>query len=295
MGAIISASRRTDIPAWYADWFLARVEEGFCDVPHPRAPGRVSRIPLTPEEVALFVFWTKNPAPLEPHLPRLDRRGYRYVFLYTLNAYGREIEPGIPDRAGRIASFRRLAARVGAERVVWRYDPILLSARTGVDWHLEQFSAIARALSGSTSRVIVSLVDFYRKTGPGFREMERRGVQAERTPGERDLGILIGGLAATARACGMEIRSCAEPLERFGVEAGKCIDDVLIRRLFGLTVGPGRDRGQREACRCVPSRDIGVYDTCPGGCLYCYATTDAERARRAAARCDPASGALVRT
>lgn len=295
MGAIISASRRTDIPAWYADWFIARVEEGFCDVPHPRAPGRVSRVPLTPEEVAAFVFWTKNPAPLEPHLARLDERGYRYLFLYTLNAYGREIERAIPDRAGRIASFRRLAARVGAERVVWRYDPILLSARTGVDWHLVQFSALARALAGSTGRVIVSLVDFYRKTEPGFREMERRGFQAERTPGEGELGALFGGMAATARACGMEIQSCAEPLERFGVGAGKCIDDALFRRVFGLNLGPARDRGQRAACRCISSRDIGVYGTCPGGCLYCYATTDQEKARTAAARCAPASPALIRS
>lgn len=282
---IISASRRTDIPAFYAAWFVKRIEAGYCTVPNPFNRNQVSRVSLRCEDVDVIVFWTRNPAPLMPYLHKLDERGYRYYFQYTLMANPRAIDPKSPSPHVAVETFRALAEMVGPQRVIWRYDPIVLSAETPPAFHVETHARLAEALHGAAGRCVVSLVDVYRKAGKRLKELERKGIAIEDTPQDAlagEIGEMLSSMAATAKAHGMESVSCAEELDLspFGIAAGKCVDDDYILRVFGLDVSHKKDPGQREACGCVVSRDIGMYDSCLFGCQYCYATADFQRAAK---------------
>lgn len=275
---IISASRRTDIAAFYSEWLLRRIREGYCEVRNPYNRAQVSRVSLRREDVDGIVFWTRNPRPLMARLDALD--GYRYYFQYTIVDNGRAHDGRSPGIKAAIETFQTLSERA---TVIWRYDPIVATA--GVD-HAERFAAIASALDGCTSRCVISLVDAYRKTERRMAEL--RGTADE--PLAPDVPALIPRLAAIARAHGMDIVSCAEELdlEPHGVRPGRCIDpDVL-----GLDTDLRKDPSQRAACGCVVSRDIGAYDTCLFECRYCYATSSFTRSRERHAAHDPASPAL---
>jgi hypothetical protein len=269
---IISASRRTDIPAFFSGEFMSGIRTGFLDVPNPRYPGKSSKISLAPEDVEAIVFWTRDARPLLPHLEELDARGYFYYFQYTLLDGPDFFDPQGPRGKEAVAAFRCLAEVVGPERVVWRYDPIVLSNLTGPAYHREKFARLAGELAGATKRVVISLVDFYRSVVPRFRRLEKKGVVV-RPPAAENLEELIPGLVATAAAQGLEISSCAEEidLDKFGVRPGKCIDAGLLSRLLGRPVRARKDPRQRKACGCAESRDIGAYGTCLRQCVYCYA------------------------
>ena len=286
---IISASRRTDIPAFYAKWFVNRIRAGFCLVPAPFNPGHVSRVSLNPgRDVEAVVFWTRNATPLLDHLAELDARGLRYYFLYTLLGYDRRLETGAPALTTAIDRFRRLTERIGAERVIWRYDPIILSTLADAAFHRRTFRRIAEALRGYTRRCVVSLLDVYPKVRKNLCGADPAGFSLLDWD-ERAFGPLMRSLARTASSHGMQMLSCAESIDLspYGIAPGKCIDDGLIFRLFGVRASSRKDPGQRSRCKCVVSRDIGVYDTCPYGCRYCYATTSPERARARYRRHDP--------
>lgn len=270
---IISASRRSDIPAFYAAWFMNRVRAGYCTVPNPFNGAQVSRVSLKPADVDVVVFWTRNSAPLAGYLPELDERGFRYYFLYTLMANPGLLEPKAAPLESAIKTFTVLSEQIGPEKVIWRYDPVVLSTQTGVDFHLEKFSAIASALKGRTKRVIISLVDVYKSIKGRMDELEKNGLRLLNVD-DGMIEKLIRPFVEIAERNNMEIVSCAEKPDfgRFGVKPGKCIDDGLINRVFGLSISGRKDPSQREACGCVASRDIGMYDTCPLNCVYCYAT-----------------------
>ncbi len=276
--AIISARRRTDIPAYYSTWFMNRIKAGYCTAINPfnATPYRIS---LRPDDVDVIVFWTRNPAPLFEHLPRLDELGYRYYFQYTVMANPRSIDPKSPSSRVAVETFRALAEIVGRQRVIWRYDPIVLSAETPPSFHVETHARLAEALHGATGRCVVSLVDVYRKANKRLKELARKGIAIEETPQDAlagDTAQMLHALAETAGRHGMEIVSCAEDLDLtpFGIAKGKCVDDGYIKSTFDLDVSHKKDPGQREACGCVVSRDIGMYDSCLYGCQYCYATRD---------------------
>jgi hypothetical protein len=291
---IISASRRTDIPAFYADWFMRRIRAGYCEVPHPFQPARISRVSLAPPDVDVIAFWTRNPRPLFVHLPELDRLAYRYYFLFTLMANPRPLDPLAPPPEVSQTIFAQLSRRIGPERVIWRYDPIVLSNLTPPEWHAEVFERLAGALRALTSRCIISLVDIYRKLQPRLRCLAGQGLHVRRARVDEIEGLLRR-FAESARSHGMELATCAEAadLRRLGIRTGKCIDDDYIRRIFDLEVSARKDPAQRRDCRCVVSRDIGAYDTCPFACAYCYACSSPERARANYARHDPAAPALL--
>lgn len=270
---IISASRRTDIPAFYSQWFMERIRQGGCAVPNPFNPQQVSQVSLGPDNVEAIVFWTRNPAPLQPHLAELDERGYRYLFQFTLTGYPALLEPHLPTLPQLLDTFRRLADQVGPERVLWRYDPILLSNLTPLDWHRQQVARLAQTLEGYTTRLTVSLFDPYRKAlrrlaklGPSLQVQVPEGI----TPG---LAALFTDLAQIAASSGMAIVSCAEPwdLQPYGIAPGACIDADYIEATLGVSVSHARDKAQRPTCRCAQSKDIGMYNTCRHGCVYCYA------------------------
>lgn len=291
---IISASRRTDIPAFYSRWFMNRIKAGYCLVPNPFNRAQVARVSLEPADVDAIVFWTRNPRPLFPHLSKLDERGYRYIFLCTLLAYPRQIDPGSPSLEAAIQNFRDLSDRIGQDRVIWRYDPILLTNITGPAFHVRAYRHIADELKGYTRRSVVSITHMYRKIRKRISALAEKGI--ELLPyDERVLSSLMRSLAEKASLSGMEIRSCADELDlqQYGIQPGKCVDDELISRVFRLNLEVRRDSCQRKNCGCMVSKDIGMYDSCPLGCIYCYATTSFERSLANYRMHDPEAPSLL--
>jgi hypothetical protein len=293
---IVSASRRTDIPAFYAAWFVNRVRAGFCTVPNPFNANQVSYVSLRPEDVDAIIFWTRNPRPLLSSLDELDARGYRYYFQYTILDNPRLLDRHTPRVDIAVETFQRLADRIGPERVIWRYDPIVLSSATDASFHQDRYAWIAEQLRGCTTRSVISIVDLYRKAARRLQSLTAQGVTFSDQPPETLPGFadLLRGLVAAAAQNGMEIVSCAEEIELtcYGVRPGKCVDDDLLARVFGLQLNLRKDPGQRDACGCVISRDIGVYDSCLFGCQYCYATSNFARAAANYATHDPEAPSL---
>lgn len=269
---ILSASRKTDLPNYYSDWFLNRVKEGFLDVRNPFNAGQVSRIPLSPEVVDCIVFWTKNPGPMLGRLGELS--AYDFYFQFTLTGYGADVEAGLPDKQRvLLPTFKQLAGELGFGRVVWRYDPIFISRRYTPEYHLKAFAKIAGELAGYTDLVVISFLDMYQKIR---KNMERLEVESM---GTEEMLWLAGNMAKTARDCGMAIESCAEAvdLSGAGVAHGSCIDIRRIERLTGCRIDCQKDGNQRGACGCAESVDVGSYNTCLNGCAYCYANVSRAR------------------
>ena len=262
---IISASRRTDLPAAHAEWLLRRLRGGYALVRNPMNPHSVQRVDLRPECVDGIVLWTKNPAPM---LDRLDAlKPYAYYFQYTLTAYGRDVERNLPGHEARVGSFLRLSERLGPERVLWRYDPILLSERYPAEWHLEAFQRYAEGLRGATAQVTISFVDTYTRNR---KRLEALGVQPV---SEAEMRSIAAELAKIAAANGMTMVACSEAIDLrdCGVGPARCVDAERLSRIGGVPLRTGKDPNQRSACGCAPSVDVGAYNTCPNGCGYCYA------------------------
>lgn len=268
---IVSASRRTDIPAFYASWFMDSLRRGFAEVENPHNPGQVSRVSLLPDDVDAIVFWTKNPGPLIDHLAEIEKLGQRFYFQFTLNDYPRDLEPNLPPLDQRIATFIELCDKIGPRRVVWRYDPIILSDKTGAEYHRRAFENLCAQLGAHTRRVVVSLIDYYMKTRRNLKPLDYQfDFDAEKRP---ETDELLGDLAGMARARSLEIFSCAEERDytELGIPPGRCVDGELIESLWEIKKSWKKDPSQRKHCLCTQSRDIGAYGTCKHACPYCYA------------------------
>ena len=285
---LISASRRTDIPACYAEWFCNRIREGYVLVRHPVNARQIRRVSLRPDSVDGIVFWTKNPLPLLDRLSQLD--GYVYYVQFTLNAYGQDLERGVPSKGKVIIpAFQRLADRIGPERVIWRYDPILFNATYTMAHHVRYFEVLATRLAGYTRTCTISFLDTYRHTAGRLDEL---GVQAGTSEQQC---MLASQLADIARSYGLAIQSCVETmdLQAYGIQHARCIDDRLFEKLIGRPFQGSKDAHQRRACGCVESVDIGAYNTCRNGCRYCYATFSTQAVAANTGRHDPQSPLLV--
>lgn len=270
---IISASRRTDISTYYSEWFFNRLREGYVLVRNPMNARQISRISLSPEAVDGIVFWTKNPVPMLSRLGELEP--YPYYFQFTLTAYGRDVEPNLPGKNGvLIPAFQELSRMAGRERVVWRYDPIFLSDRYTVEYHCRYFRVLAAKLGEYTEKCTVSFLDFYRSTARNMRSLHIREMTAAQ---QREM---MERFSEIAGEYGLYIDTCSEAisLEDLGVSHASCVDRERLERIGGYRLNVGRDRNQREECGCAASVDIGAYDTCGNGCLYCYATDSPPRA-----------------
>ena len=286
---VVSASRRTDIPAFYAEWLVERLRAGYVRWVNPFSG--------TPQYVSFartraVVFWTKNPRPMLPHLAELDRRGIGYYFQFTLNDYETEgLEPGVPPLTQRIETFRELSRVIGKTRVIWRHDPSLLASGLDLDRLVGRVERIGELLHPYTEKLVIAFADIeryvkvrnrLRTLGKGCRELTAEEMQA-----------FAERLAETARSWGLAVATCAEGIDvsRYGIGCNKCIDDALLARLFPQDeelmrfLGPEefrhglKDKGQRKECGCIVSKDIGAYNTCPHLCRYCYANSS-ERAVR---------------
>jgi DNA repair photolyase len=280
---IVSASRRTDLPAFHGKWFFDRLQAGHVTWVNPFS-GTAQYVSFA--KARAVVFWTKNPKPMLDRLDELDQRGIGYYFQFTLNGYEVEgLEPGVPPLAERVGTFAELARRIGKEKVVWRYDPLLLADGLSPDRLVERVVRVGEAVRDSTEKLVIAFADIeryakvrsrLRKLGKGCREL---------TPEEmRDFAER---LTEAVRGWGLQIATCAEAIDlaAYGIARNKCIDDALLERLFPHDaelmgfLGPreGRhglkDKGQRKECGCIVSKDIGSYDTCPHLCRYCYANS----------------------
>lgn len=304
---IISASRSTDIPAFFGPWFMKRLDAGYVKWINPWS-GKPQYVSLA--RARLFVFWSKNPAPFLPYLSELDKRGLSYYFQFTVNDYEAEgLEQGIPPLKDRIETFRRLSGMIGAPRVLWRFDPLIITDALSPAQLAERIGRIARSLRGYTDRLTISFVDFYAKVR---RNIKRTGVPV-REWDEESRSAVLKSIAELARALKLPVFTCAEEIVPAvnGIVPGRCIDDELIRREFSRDetlmafFGPARrppdgsgfhdasvgdvlkDKGQRPRCGCVVSKDIGIYNTCGHRCAYCYANSSPLRSLEAG---NPAGG-----
>lgn len=281
---ILSASRRTDIPCCYGEWFLGRLREGYALVRNPMNHAQVSRIPLSPTLVDGIVFWTKDVHNFLPYLQEIDAMGYRYYFQFTLTPYGRELEPGLRSKRDILHTFLALSERIGKERVLWRYDPIILNDEWTAERHTEAFAKLCARLSPYTQRVTISFVDQYKNIrSEGIRPLTAEEILL--------LGERFGRIAAEHQ---LPIITCCEDadLSAFGIGHGSCIDAALLEQLCGCPLNIVADKNQRGGCGCVESIDLGTYNTCPNGCLYCYANRSTASAAANYKRCDPKSPLL---
>ena len=294
MKMIVSVSRRTDVAAFYSKWFLNRVRAGWCLVPNPFNSNQTSRVALTPSEVDAFVFWSRDPRPLVKHLDELDDRGYRYYFLLTLLGYPRRIDPAAPPAGRSIRTFHELSARIGPERTIWRYDPIVLSDLSGAGFHEKNFRKLAGRLRGASARCVISFVQPYRKARARM-EAAAPGCADPIDFNSPEVFGLLSAISQAAAENGMQMLSCAseQDFSAHGIKPSRCIDSELLAKLFGIDPSVPKDPYQRKECGCAAGRDIGVYDTCLFGCSYCYATSSIERARANHQRHDPDSPSLL--
>lgn len=268
---IISASRRTDIPALYMEWFVNRLQAGEALVRNPMRYSQIRTVPLTPEHVDGIVFWSKFPEPMLQCLKQLQP--YPFYILYTLNPYKQDIEPDLPDEKKRIDVFLRLADALGPDRLVWRYDPIVISETYPDSFHRENFARLAALLAGSTRSCKISFVQSYAKNRKAL------ALAHALHPAPEQKISLAQHMQALAERAGITLGACCDSdLIEAGLASAACVDARLIAKISGKKKAVRRDGGQRDGCSCSQSVDIGVYDTCTHGCVYCYANRSIIRA-----------------
>ena len=281
---IISASRRTDIPALYAEWFMNRLKEGYALIPNPRNPNRISRINFSPANIDCIVFWTKNPIPMLEKLKQMDNMGYTYYMQVTITPYDQTIEPRLPLKEEILQSFIAMSKQIGNLRSVWRYDPIIIDANHSIEWHTEQFTKMCSTLSSYTKRCILSFIDPYKNTRTKFRIMTQSEMYA-----------IASVFSRIAKKYDLSLYTCSEEIDlsQYGIAHSSCVDKSLIEKIIGCRLKTKKDANQRPACGCIESIDIGTYDTCTHGCTYCYATSSEKKIARQTMTHNPISPILV--
>ena len=284
---IIQTGMRTDIPAFYHEWLINRIKEGFVMVRNPYDPTQVTRYNLSPEVVDLMAFCTKNPAPMLSHMDVL--KSYGQYWFVTITPYGKDIEPGVPDKRKVMEDFKKLSEIVGADSVGWRYDPILVDDRHSADWHIAAFEQMAATLSGYTETCVISFIDIYRKVERNFQEARAVGFNDRMKIGKAFIHI--------AKKYGIIIRPCAEgsELEPYGADCSGCMTvETYEKALHARLSVPKQSGNQRNnACACLLGADIGAYDTCGHLCRYCYANSNAALVKMNMKKHNPSSPFLI--
>ena len=270
---IISASYKTDIPTFYGKWFINRLRAGYCKMINPYNR-HVVRVPLRKEAVEGIVFWTKNVGPFLKYLPEVRERGFPFVLQHTVNAYPRALEQAVVDAPRAVEYLRQVAITYGPRVVVWRYDTIINSSLTSREFHVGTFARLAQALEGVTDEVVISFAQLYRKT---LRNMEaaaaKHGFTWSDPPDEwkKNLAVELGSIASAHR---IRLTVCSQPQFIMpGCYEAHCVDAQRFADIIGKPINVCL-KGNRKECGCYASRDIGEYDTCPHGCVYCYAVRD---------------------
>ena len=280
MKRIISVSRRTDIPAFYGDWFMGRLDEGFAGVVHPFG-GQKYIIPLKLEEVVCFVFWSKNFTPFLEHLRTIENLGYKFYFNYTITGIPSVFESNVEKQAA-IESLKHLSKTYSPKHINWRFDPIIMSSICDRDFYVRVFEELASEFAGFVERCYFSFVVGYDKVIRNFAEFEKsHGLKIFDCSSDFKID-LANELATIAEHYGIRLFSCCgDYLVGDKIKKAHCIDGRIIEELFFPDGFSCKAKPTRAECGCTESTDIGTYDTCPHGCIYCYANTNKGRASKA--------------
>ncbi len=265
---ILNTGSRTDIPAYYSNWFYQRIKDGYVIVRNPYNPTQVTKYILSPDVIDAIVFCTKNPAPM---LDRLDElKDFDMFWFVTITPYGKDIEPFVPDKDAVMDSFISLARTVGPAKMSWRYDPIFIDEKYDVDFHINAFRKMSEKLKGSTNQVVVSFIDLYEKTKKNFPGVKSVSFS--------DQKMLIDAFSKIARENNMQIHLCCEreELVRDNVDASGCLSQSVLEDAIGTHLKVPKPQNARAECQCLLGADIGAYNTCGHGCKYCYANYDRE-------------------
>lgn len=273
---IISASYKTDIPAFYGKWFLERYRQGACITKNPYN-NKATFVSMRKQDVDAFIFWTRNAAPFQEVLSKLQVDGIPFVVQYTLTGYPRTLEEAVPKTGQAVATMKDIAKLYGSKTLVWRYDPIVVSNLTPNSFHVRQFDKLARELRGATDEVITSFLSPYKKT---LRRLSRAQNLMLNNSSFEEKCNLLNQFREIACQNAMTLKLCAEPdYTTLQIPAARCIDTQRISRIADRAVVV-EEMGTRPGCTCAKSRDIGSYDTCLQGCIYCYATSSSHAAIR---------------
>ncbi|MBR4456048.1 MAG: DUF1848 domain-containing protein [Solobacterium sp.] len=282
---ILNTGSRTDIPAFYSEWFANRLREGFVLVRNPYYPALVTRYELDPQTVDVLSFCTKNPAPMLGQMELL--KPFRQLWYVTLTPYGKDIEPNVPDKHEVIRTIRELSQLTGRDALIWRYDPIFLSAKYSMDYHFRAFRTIASELRGYVSKTVISFLDLYAKTKRNFPEGTEVGYD--------DQIAIVKELAELARENGMKLYTCheAQSLAAYGADPSGCMSQSVVEEAIHEHLDVPRLSAARQGCGCLLGNDIGVYNTCRHFCRYCYANYDRETVMKQVRLHDPESPLLI--
>lgn len=287
---ILSVSRRTDIPAFYSDWFMNRLHDGYVCIKNPMNANQISKVVLNPNVVDCIVFWSKNPEPLIKHLDAIDKMGYKYYFQFTITPYDNSLEPAVPDKRRITETFMTLSDKIGKEKVIWRYDPIILNNRLTIDYHVDAFGNMISYLSGYTSECIISFVDPYKKTKRQMGDNFTRDITTI------EMSKIAEEFSKITKDTEVQLKTCAEIIDlgRYAIEHASCIDRFKIESIISSPLSDKVKRdGQRGGCGCMECIDVGAYNTCKNGCLYCYATFSHDVTVNNCKRHNPKSPLLV--
>ena len=263
---ILNTGNRTDIPAFFSDWFYSRIQEGYVCVRNPYFPNQVTKYRLDPQVIDIICFCTKNPKPM---LSRLDLiKGYKQFWFVTITPYNQSIEPHVPNKNEIIRSFIELSKKIGSHCIGWRYDPIFLNDYYTIDYHLHIFEKMCQKLSGYTNQCVISFIDLYQKTKKNFKDVQEVN--------ENDQIYLCQKFVEIGKRYHIEIYTCHEneTLKTTGVHTSGCMNQQIIEKALDCSLKLPKISEARQGCRCLLNNDIGVYNTCLHGCLYCYANYD---------------------
>lgn len=284
---ILNTGSRTDIPAYYSDWFYNRIKAGYVLSRNPYYPTQITKYLLNPEVVDAIVFCTKNPSPMLDRLSLLS--AFDTFWFVTITPYRRDIEPCVPPKELVIKSFQRLSEQIGKARISWRYDPIFITDNYPVNYHIEQFQRMAKALAGYTDQCVVSFIDLYEKT--------KRNFQKARSVTNKEQVTLIAAFSEIAKENSLQIHLCCENagLVRENVDADGCMSQIVLEKAIGCKLDVPQKKTARKECSCLLGADIGAYNTCGHGCLYCYANYDKETVSKNRKLHDASSPLLIGT
>lgn len=282
---IINTGSRTDIPAYYSEWFYNRIKEGYVLTRNPYYPEQVSRYRLTPDVVDVICFCSKNPEPMLKRLKELD--AFRQLWFVTITPYGKEIEPGVPDKARVMDSFKTLSDMVGMKAISWRYDPIFITEKYSLEFHIRSFEKMADNLKGYTDNCVISFIDLYEKT--------KRNFHGVRNVTDKEQEILISAFSTIAKENKLQIHLCCENagLVRENVDADGCMSQTVLEKALDCKLRVPKKKSARGECSCLLGADIGAYNTCGHGCLYCYANYDRKTVERNMHLHNPSSPLLI--
>lgn len=282
---ILNTGLRTDIPGFFSEWFYNRIDDGFVYVRNPYAKNQIYSYRLDPELIDCIIFCTKNPKPMFENLEKIDK--FNQYWHITITPYEKEIEPNVPPMNDVLESFKYLSKKLGKENVTLRYDPIFINEKYTLEKHIESFEYIINSLSGYTTEAIISFIDLYEKTKRNFPKAK------EVTKDER---LKIGKeFARIGNENNIRIKTCVEgtELDKFGIDSSGCMTKEVIERAINKNLNVPKQKARNGECYCLLNNDIGEYNTCDHGCLYCYANSNKRLVKRNLKLHDPKSPILI--